>query len=79
MGHKVHWQYMHTGTISENCTLRRRGRLVRRSRRLNGRRLATAAALHREEPGEPEDQQVERADHCYSEVQIETRALAADN
>ena len=70
---------MRTGTISENYTLRRRGRLVRRSRRLNGRRLATAAALDREEPGEPEDQQVERADHCYSEVQIETRASTVDS
>ena len=71
---------MRTGTISENYTLRRRGRLVRRSRRLNGRRRATAAAaLHREEPGEPEDQQVERADHCYSEVQIETRASARES
>ena len=55
---------MHTGTISENCTLRRRGRLVRRRGRLNRRRLTATAALHREEPGEPEDQQVERADHC---------------
>ena len=71
---------MRTGTISENYTLRRRGRLVRRSRRLDGRRRATAAAaLHREEPGEPEDQQVERADHCYSEVQIETRASTVDS
>ena len=69
---------MHTGTrISVICTLRRRGG---RSGALSRRSslLSAAAALHREEPGEPEDQQVERADHCYSEVQIETRASAAD-
>ena len=58
---------MRTGTISENYTLRRRGRLVRRSRRLNGRRLATAAALDREEAGEAEDEEVERADHLWQQ------------
>merc|ERR1719247_986400 len=48
----------------DSWLLRRRGRLVRRSRSLHGRRrAATPAALHRKEPGEPEDEEVERADH----------------
>ena len=60
---------MHTGTrISGICTLRGRGR--RRGTLGRGRGLlSAAAALHREEPGEPEDEEVERTDgHCWSEV-----------
>ena len=60
---------MHTGTkFSEICTSRRRGG---RSGPLSRRSslLTAAAALHREEPGEPEDEEVERTDrHSCSEV-----------
>ena len=56
--------------ISE-ATLRRSR--CRRSRR---RRVAAAAALDREEPGEAEDPEVERADgHLGRFEQIETRAF----
>ena len=67
---------MHTGTkISSICNLRRGGR-CRRSRS----RAAATAALHREETGEAGDEVVDRTDgHWSSEVQIETRASAADS
>ena len=56
--------------ISE-ATLRRSRR--RRSRR---RRVAAAATLDREEPGESEDEEVQRADgHVGRDEQIETRAF----
>merc|ERR1719160_1260134 len=59
------------------CSRRRSRRSRRRRGRVSRSRvaLAAAAALHREEPGEPEDEEVERADrHLLSgEVENETR------
>ena len=57
------------------ASLRRSSRPLGRRRRLSGR-LVTAAALDREEPGEAEDPEVERADgHLGRNEQIETRAF----
>ena len=61
--------------VTAAAALRRGGR-CRRSRS----RVAATAALHREETGEAGDEVVDRTDgHWSSEMQIETRASAADS
>ena len=52
---------------------RRRSRRFRRRGRVTSRVIA-AAALHREEPGEAEHEEVEGAHHLVGEVESETRA-----
>ena len=52
---------------------RRRSRRSRRRGRVSGGRVI-AAALHREEPGEAEHEEVEGAHHLDGEVDSETRA-----
>ena len=52
---------------------RRRSRRLRRRGRVTSRVIA-AAALHREEPGEAEHEEVEGAHHLVGEVESETRA-----
>ena len=55
---------------------RRRSRRSRRRGRVSGGRVI-AAALHREEPGEAQDEEVEGADrHLVCEVESETRAFS---
>ena len=53
---------------------RRRSRRSRRRGRVSGGRRVIAAALHREEPGEAEHEEVEGAHHLVGEVDSETRA-----
>ena len=53
--------------------LRRRSRRFRRRGRVTAGRVI-AAALHREEPGEAEHEEVEGAHHLVGEVESETRA-----
>ena len=61
--------------VTAAAALRRGGRC-----RSSRSRVAAAAALHREEAGEAGDEVVDRTDgHWSSEVQIETRASAADS